>query len=194
MALHHARPDLARVVALAFHTGQRGSDIVRMRFSDIEEQTDPITGSRHTGISIKRTQKVGLRLWIPCTAELLATVAGWERVPPFYMVLNPFSGEPYTREQLSVAWNTERRRNPLLAPLEEGGAVLHGLRASCVIRLRNRGATSLQIESMIGMSRPMVERYSRHADRNAMAIAAVHHLDFGTPREQIKPSDTKSKA
>ena len=179
LALRHARPDLARVVMLAFHTGQRGSDIVRMRFSDIEEQTDPLTGSRHIAIPVKRTHTVGRRLWIPCTAELLATIATWERKPPFYLVLNPFSGEQYTREKLSYHWHTEKHTNPHLAPLAEGGAVIHGLRASCVIRLRNRGATSLQIESMIGMSRPMVERYSRHADQNAMAIAAVHHLDFG---------------
>lgn len=192
LALRHARPDLARVVMLALHTGQRGSDIVRMRFSDLEDQTDPVTGNRHTGITVKHTQKVGLRLWIPCTAELLATIATWERRPPFFMVLMP-SGEPYTREKLSGHWHTEKHSNPHLAPLAEGGGVIHGLRASCVIRLRKRGATSLQIQSMIGMSGPMVERYSRLADQNAMALAAVHHLDFGTSREHSKPGSRETK-
>ena len=36
LAEDHARPDLARVVTLAVHTGQRGSDLVRMRWTDIE--------------------------------------------------------------------------------------------------------------------------------------------------------------
>lgn len=191
LALKHARSDLARVVMLALHTGQRGSDIVRMRFSDLEEQTDPLTGARHLGITVKRTQKVGLRLWIPCTQELIATIETWDRKPPFFMVLNPVDGEAYTRAKLSQHWYLEKHTNPHLRPLLEGGAVIHGLRASCVIRLRNRGATSLQIQSMIGMSGPMVERYSRLADQNMMAIAAVHHLDFGTPREQTKPRDNE---
>lgn len=203
LALRHARPDLARVVMLAFHTGQRGSDIVRMRFSDIAEHSHPMTGERHVGITVEGTQKVGLHLWIPCDPELRAALAGWTRVPPFFMVLNPHSAGPYTRENLSWHWNKERARNPHLAPLEEGQAVLHGLRASCVIRLRMRGATTLQISSMIGMSLPMVERYSRLADQRVMAMAAVHHLNFDTSRdgdrgaagtagEQPKPRRPKS--
>lgn len=189
LAVRHARADLARVVQLAYHTGQRGSDIVRMRFSDIDEQTDPVTGIRHTGITVRRTQKVGLRLWIPCTAELLTAIATWERRPPFFLVLNPFSGEPYTRENLSWHWNKERDTNALLEPLAKGQAVLHGLRASCVVRLRSRGANSLQIQYMVGMSPQMVERYSRLADQRAMAIAAVHQLDFGTSGEQKTKDD-----
>ena len=37
LAQQHARPDLARVITVAVNTGQRGSDIVRMRLSDISE-------------------------------------------------------------------------------------------------------------------------------------------------------------
>jgi integrase len=53
LAEAHARPDLARVVTLAVHTGQRGSDIVRMRHSDIEEQDD------HLGIKVDRSAALG---------------------------------------------------------------------------------------------------------------------------------------
>ena len=35
-AIDHARPDLSRVITLAANTGQRGSDLVRMRWSDLE--------------------------------------------------------------------------------------------------------------------------------------------------------------
>ena len=42
LAEAHAREDLAHVVTLAVHTGQRGSDIVKMRWSDLEEHAYPV--------------------------------------------------------------------------------------------------------------------------------------------------------
>jgi hypothetical protein len=172
LAERHAREDLARVVTIMAHTGQRGSDVVRMRWSDIEED------GASAGINVI-TQKTGRRLWIPLTDELRATLATWERRPPFFLVLNPFSKQPYTRENLSWHWNRERDTNPELVPL--AGLALHGLRATCVVRLRKRGATELQIENMVGMSAPMVKRYCRLADQRTMALAAVVHLNAGAP-------------
>ena len=37
LAEKYARPDLARLITLGANTGQRGSDLVKMRWSDIEE-------------------------------------------------------------------------------------------------------------------------------------------------------------
>jgi integrase len=172
LAERHARPDLARIVTLMVHTGQRGSDIVRMRWSDIEDSDG------HQGVNVVQ-QKTGRRLWIPLPDELRAALATWERRPPFFLVLNPFSGEAYTRSNLSWHWNKERDTKPELVPL--AGLALHGLRATCVVRLRKRGATELQIENMVGMSAPMVRRYCRLADQRTMALAAVVHLNAGAP-------------
>jgi integrase len=171
LALAHARADLARAVMLAVHTGQRGSDIVKMRWADIEEQEG------RPGINV-RQKKTGLRLWVPFTAQLTAAVDRWSanRRPPFFLVLKP-DGTPYDRNQLSVKWNDERDHNPALAPIKEAGLVLHGLRSTAVVRARKAGATVLQIASMFGMSEPMVARYSRLADQREMALAAVHRLD-----------------
>lgn len=169
LAQRYARPDLARAVTLAFHLGQRGSDIIKMRWSDIEEQDDL------KGINVIQ-RKTGLRLWIPFTDELSRAIVKWERRPPFFLVLKP-SGEPYSREQLSWHWYTERDSNKALAPLAEAGAVLHGLRATAVVRARKAGATTLQIASMFGMSEPMVARYSRLPDQREMALAAVHKIN-----------------
>lgn len=177
----HARPDLARVVTLAVHTGQRGSDIVRMRPNDLETQHGRL------GINVVQ-KKTGRRLWIPFTAELEAAMATWERQPgPF--VRKP-DGSAYTREQLSWAWNDQRDNDPNLAPLKEAGLVLHGLRATAVVRARKAGATPLQIASMYGMSEPMVARYSRLADQTEMALAAVHFLDR-TAAERLPQTKTK---
>jgi integrase len=179
LAERHARPDLARVVTLAVHTGQRGSDIVRMRWSDLEAQDG------HPGINVTQ-QKTGLRLWVPFTRELAAALDTWERRPPFFLVLKP-DGTPYSREHLSWHWNKERETNAALEPLRAAGLVLHGLRATAVVRARKRGASGLQIASMIGMSEPMVARYSRLADKTDLALAAVHLLDRGTARPEANP-------
>lgn len=171
LAERHARPDLARVVTLMVHTGQRGSDVVRMRWSDVEEDNGV------TGINVI-TVKTGRRLWIPLPEELRLALATWDRRPPFFLVLDP-NGHPFTRPLLSWHWWNERNTNPQLGPL--AGLALHGLRATAVVRLRKRGATELQIESMVGMSAPMVKRYCRLADQRTMALAAVVHLNAGNP-------------
>jgi integrase len=190
LALSSARGNWPRVIVLGVHTGQRGSDIVRMRWSDIEEQDDPTTGERREGINVKQ-KKTGIRLWIPFTRELTEAATGWTKKPPFYLVLKP-SGKPYTRNQLSERWNDERDNNPALAPIKEAGLVLHGLRSTAVVRARKAGATVLQISSMFGMSEPMVARYSRFADQQEMAMAAVHHLD-GTRTERMERDRARTK-
>lgn len=177
LAEQYARPDLARVITLAVNTGQRGSDVVRMCASDIEVHHG------HPGINVIQ-RKTGVRLWVPFTPELIEAMKGWEKRPgPF--VLKP-NGRPYTRELLSWHWNHERDNNPALLPLKQAGLVLHGLRATAIVRLRKAGASVMNICDMVGLSEPMVARYSRLADKTERALAAVHFLDRGsvTIREQ----------
>jgi predicted transcriptional regulator len=68
--------------------------------------------------------------------------------------------------------------------------VLHGLRATAVVRARRAGATVLEIASMFGMTEPTVARYSRLADQRDMAMAAVYRLDR-TAGEQTKQTQKK---
>ena len=121
------RPHLARVITLASNTGQRGSDLVKMRWSDIEEYEG------RPGINVTQ-KKTGLVIWIPFTQELIKAVAAWERRPTFILLKE--DGLPFTRAQLSDQWLRERDTRPALAPLKEAGLVLHGLRATAVVRLR----------------------------------------------------------
>jgi integrase len=186
LAERHARPDLARAVTLAVNTGQRGSDTVRMCPNDIEEMIDPLTNARVRGINV-RQQKTDVRLWVPFLPEFDAIIASWGRNPgPF---LRRPRGKPYTRQQLSEAWNYELRTNKELKPLADAGLVLHGLRATAVVYRRKRGLNPLQISSMIGMSLQMVERYCRLADKTDLALAAVHFLRTG---EEQRPSIVRS--
>ncbi len=168
-AIEHARPDLARAVLLAVSTGQRGSDIVKMRWSDVEEQ-----GSRF-GINVIQ-RKTGVRLLVPFTHDFSAKVEKWERRPPFFLVLAP-DGRQFSRSRLSHDWNTERETNAALASHKQRGLVLHGLRATACVRLNSQGATTLEISSMIGMSEPMVARYCRLANKNRLAMQAMDRID-----------------
>jgi integrase len=169
IAQQNARPDLAKVVALAINTGQRGSDIVRMRWSDIEDQDG------RKGIAVTQ-QKTGKRLWIPLTAEFSQRLYSWDKAPPFFLVLAP-DGRQFTRNRLSHDWSIERDSNPALKGHKERGLVLHGLRASTVVRFRKMGFTELEISSYIGMSEPMVARYSRLANQKNMALATVERIE-----------------
>lgn len=189
-AIKHARSDLARVVMLAVHTGQRGSDIVKMRWSDLEEQHGRqgiVVSQQKTGKSVRSATH---RLWVPLTNELSAAMATWERKPPFFIVLSP-NGNRYSRQWLSKEWNVERDTNAALKEHSKAGLVIHGLRATAVVRARKSGASVLEIASMYGMSEPMVARYSRLADQAEMALAVVHRLDNSNALNSAKKAVEK---
>jgi len=174
LAERECRPDIARIVTLAANTGQRASDLVKMRWSDIE------TYDGRAGINVTQ-QKTGLVIWIPLTQDLAAAMATWERRPTFIALRA--DGQPWTRPRLSTAWVRERDTRFALAPIRGAGLVLHGLRATAVVRLRRAGATIPQISDMVGMSPQMVTRYCRLSVQRENALAAVVHLDR-TVREQ----------
>jgi integrase len=152
LAERHAKDCLSRLVTLGANTGQRGSDLVRMRWTDLE------TYEGRPGINVTQ-RKTGLQIWIPFTVELSRAISTWERRPTFLVLRE--NGEPFDRPLLSSRWNWECNHNPKLAPLR--GLTFHGLRATAVVRLRRAGATTPQICDMVGISVPMVTRYSRHS-------------------------------
>jgi len=164
----HGAPHLARVVTLAANTGQRGSDLIRMRWTDIE------TVEGYPGINVVPQKLQGrLKLWIPFTQELIAKMAKWERRPGF-ILLKP-DGSPFAnRQQLTDAWLRERAR-PGMEPLD--GLVMHGLRGTAVVRLRRANVEIPLISDTVGMSEQMVKRYCRQSDQKQNALAAVYVLD-----------------
>jgi len=168
LAEQHALPHLARAVTLGSNTGQRGSDLVKMRWTDLE------TYEGRPGINVIQ-KKTGVKIWIPMTQELMRIFPTWERRPGF--ILLKANGQPWTREQLSSRWLQERDSKPALAPLKEAGLVIHGLRATAAVRLRRAGATTAQIKDMLGMSEETVNRYCRLSVQRENALAAVVHLE-----------------
>jgi integrase len=167
-AEEHLAPYFAHAVTLAANTGQRGSDLVKMRWTDLEE----VEG--RPGINVHQ-KKTDLKIWVPFTQPLIAALATWERRPGFMLLLP--NGRPWTRPELSNRWMRYRDRQAVLKPLKDAGLVMHGLRGTAVVRLRRAGATIPQICDTVGMSPEMVKRYCRFSDQRENALAAVHILD-----------------
>jgi integrase len=168
LAEQNAKPSLARIVTLISNTGQRGSDVVKMRWTDLE------TYQGVPGINVKQ-KKTALEIWIPLTAELQRALEGWERRPGYICLKE--DGAAWTRPVLSQQWIRERGSNPALAPLLAAGRVIHGLRATACVRLNRSGATARQIADTVGMSIQTVEKYLRKSVQRDNALAAVLHLD-----------------
>src|SRR5262249_11238953 len=155
----------SRTILLGAHTGQRGSDLVRLGWNDIE------TFQGRQGFSLTQV-KTGRQLWVPILEPLAKAMATWERRPgPFLLTA---AGRPWTRDNLSIAWYRELERNELLQPLR--GLVLHGLRGHACVRLYRAGCTTKEVAEFVGMSLGMVERYCRLPVQKENAMAAVIRL------------------
>jgi integrase len=177
-----ARQDISRIITLGANTGQRGSDLIRMTWADIE------TYQGRVGINVVQ-QKTKKRLWIPLTQPLEEALRGWQRGLDN---LGPLIGHIHTRKALSTLWWRERAVNPALKPLADAGLVLHGLRATACVRLSQAGANTRQIADMVGMSEQIVGRYCRLSIQRENALAAVILLDR-TRTERHDPRSVLSK-
>lgn len=153
---------IRRGVMLYLYTGQRGSDVVRLGWTDVDRSPEG------DGFDLTQ-QKTDRPVWCPIVPELAAEMATWERRPGPFLLQE--SGKPFTRKLFSKHFDKVRAEIPALA-----GTTLHGLRCTAVIRLRREGLSVAQITDIVGMSMPMVARYCRFADRKASGQAALLSL------------------
>ena len=151
-----------RGVMLALYTGQRGSDVVRLGWTDIDSGPE--------GDGFKLTQKkTGVEAWCPILPELTTEMSTWKKQPGPFVVQD--NGKQITWKHFWKHFDEAREQIPELK-----GTTLHGLRANAVIRLRQEDMTTSQIVDTIGLSRQMVERYSRFADRKQSGQAVLIKL------------------
>lgn len=147
-----------RGIMLYLYTGQRGSDVVRLGWTDIDEG----------GFTI-RQKKTKRAVWCPILPELAKEMATWEKRPgPF---LQQDNGRPYDRRLFWLHFKQAAKDVPELA-----GVTLHGLRCTALINLRRQGLELGQIQDIVGMSLPMIQRYCRFADMKASGQAALISL------------------
>lgn len=144
------------------YTGLRGSDVVRL-------------GPQHIvdgGFEII-TQKRKVPIFCPILPELEAEMRTWPDEPgPFLKQGEGRAlGKCFSRKHFSVHFRAQREKIAGLA-----NVTLHGLRATAVGRLRAGGVSVSQICDIVGMSPPMVERYSRFVDRRDSAKAGIRMM------------------
>lgn len=172
---------IRRGVMLYLYTGMRGSDAVRLGWTDIDEGGFALT-----------TQKRKRDVWCPILPELAEEMANWEKRPgPFLLQEGGrANGRRYTRKLFSEHFAEERDNIPELA-----GVTLHGLRCTAVIRLRRSGLSTGQIGDIVGMSLATIERYCRFADRKTSGKAALLTLQRTAGEQNCKtPENRKTKS
>jgi len=186
LGLAHCSPQMQRYIAMQSGTGQRGSDVVKMMWSEIRTNK-----FGRLGVMVKQLKtfrKTRMEYHVPFTPELEAAIATWPRPTAQEMLDDPNKrficlkkdGKPWTRPQVTSCWNHfESRRHPELK-----GLTLHGLRAAAVIRLLKAGANPSQVTWCVGMTVQMVARYSRSAAQEEHAEGAISFLDAKAARKR----------
>jgi integrase len=146
---------LRRLAVLGKATGQRISDLIRMRPCDRDQD----------GIVTTITKLKGKTHWCPLTQEQAAAIDGWGQSGDKPYIVKP-NGRPYTEDSLRMVWNAYRatRVGQALAAFTP-----HDLRATKVCDERIAGKTHQQIAAMVGMSVGMVMKYSRRIDQRLAA-------------------------
>lgn len=178
-AERYAREDLARAIVLQALTGQRGSDLVRMRWTDISTDEN---GQRWIDV---RQKKTGVKLGCFILPELEERLAVWPKQPG--PILRDLEDKPFTRHSLSMYWVRERRKNRELECLK--GLHLHGLRGHYCVRLYRGGMTTRDVSQTVGMSLEMVERYCRLSDQKKNVSAAILRFKDYQPINPLKSLD-----
>ncbi|MDR6954446.1 integrase [Ancylobacter sp. 3268] len=148
-----------RLAVLGRATGQRISDLIRMRPADRDEE----------GISCTITKLHDKPHWCLLKPGEAAEIDSWGVVPAMPYVLRP-DGRRYTTDAMRVAWN-DYLATPEGAAL--AGFTPHDLRATKVCDERIAGKNHQQISALVGMSVPMVMKYSKHIDQRLAARGSV---------------------
>lgn len=162
LAARHMREEMRIAVTLGYHTGQRISDVLRMRLQDV------ITADSTIAV---RQQKTGKRLWVPIHPELAPVIEAARAGGAMFLVARR-DGSPFTPSQFRAMWRRELGR-PKLARIREAGLVFHGLRKGATVKLAEVGCTTRQIMSITGHSQALVEHYTRSVDQKLLAREAM---------------------
>lgn len=153
----------SRAVILAYFTGQREGDCVRMRWDQYDGNV----------IYVKQ-QKTGASVWIPVHSTLKRHLDAWRssRVVAQTILTNAW-GRPWLPRTLSSTFSRLILKHPTLS-----GLVFHGLRKAASAKLAEAGCTAFEIMSITGhVTLAEVERYTREAEQKKRASAAILKLE-----------------
>lgn len=147
------------VFALLIHTGQRVSDVARLKWPDLAG-----------GVFRLEQGKTGAKLTIPLHPELARALSTWPR--QHVSIVTTRSGKPYTSHGLGNL--IDKASDVAGLPAR---CVPHGLRKAAARRLAEAGCSTNEIAAITGhASLKEVERYTRAADQHRLASAAILRL------------------
>jgi len=154
----HAPKELWWVAALALYTGQRQGDVLKMKFSDIEEDLIAVV-----------QEKTGKSVWIPIHADLRCVLNRIEKRSDH--IATNTRGAPW-ETGFRASWRKTMAKAEM-APLRGQGLVFHGLRKSAVVCLLEAGCTDAEVAAITGQSRQMIEHYAQMVNRKRLAASAI---------------------
>lgn len=159
-------PDhLSDVVALALYTGQRISDLIKIKWIDVSDK-----------YILVHQQKTGRKLYIPINKKLVFHLERRKkvmkrmrrRIP--YVIFNT-KGDPWQPTTLSAAVHNAAKNMGLPAK------PFHGLRKTTASILAEMGCTPSQIMAITGHSTlKEVTRYTAEADQRRLAEQAMERM------------------
>ena len=157
----NAPTHLQRMAYVGRATGQRASDLVKMRPADLAAD----------GITLRIGKLRDRKHFVPLTGEQMAEIKSWGVRDLDFFITTPVTGRRCTAHYLNQLWNGWRA-SPEAAPIRDLKMTIHGLRASKIEDLRRAGTEDGAIADEVGISETMVRRYLRFADKSASARAS----------------------
>ncbi|CAM2754897.1 integrase [Komagataeibacter xylinus] len=176
--------DIRTAVVLAFTTGQRGQDLIQMKWSDYDGE----------GIYVVQL-KTNARVWIPLH----------ERAREMLNAMPRHNAETILTRADGRPWKIDHFRHEMGRQIRAAGLkgiVTHGLRATAAKWMAEAGCSEREIMSITGhTSSAMVGRYVREASqkrqaRSAATKVAEYRLKQGIakPGENGVPNHSKAEA
>lgn len=153
---------VSMAIKLAYYTGQRMSDVLSMKWSDIKD-----------GYITVVQQKTHAVLSIPVHPKLKSALRQHALKGRSDTIVAMEDGRPYTPERFRDRFRDERKRLGLPEDL-----VFHGLRKLTAVSLANQGATTQEIMAVGGWaSMKQVQHYCKGSDQQKLASRAINRLN-----------------
>jgi integrase len=159
--MQHAPTHLRRMAFLGRATGQRISDLVKMRPADLADD----------GINVRIGKLRDKPHFVPLTKAQMGEITSWGVRDLETFIATPRVGKRFSPTYLNQLWN-QWRVSDGAAPIRAMKMTIHGLRATKINDLRRAGTEDGAIADELGMSVKMVSKYLRFADKAASARAS----------------------
>lgn len=168
----HARIGLHMPVYSGLFTGQRISDVLKMKRPKEGVTEMPLIA-----------QKTGEIVPVQIHSEYRQIIRSLKSEHDMLHLRE--DGEPWTYEGFKTAWQRELNRK-VFARFREERVVFHGTRKNAVNNLLEVGCSDALVAAIVKMSPAMVHHYSKRVSQFRLAREAMQKLEAGW--EQLRPN------